>query len=716
VKVALIYNHDLTAVINPYGRPNREVYNPQTVRLVEDALIAGGHNVRVIDGHIDVIEELKEFMPRVVEGERMGMVFNMAYGIQGESRYTHIPSLLEMLGIPYVGSTPAGHTLALDKITTKILLQRDGVPTPDWAVVGDPEAIPEGISFPAIVKPRMESVSFGLKICRNRDDLASAIAFVVEEFRQEALVETFIPGREFAVGLIGNRPPETLPILEIDLDGDPDAIQTEEDKRSTPRGKICPAVVDPKTANLMRRIAVSTFEALGLRDFGRVDIRLDSAGRPWVLEVNSMASLGRTGSYVTAAASAGLDYPSLVNRMLDVAVERTFADAATPPGRIDSSLSIPVRVRGFLRSRQESLEGILRKISGFSCRTDDVDGVAAVGREFARAVKPLGFTKKDFPGTDECAGPVFFANFPDDVGAPDVLFLGRLDQDIRPSERTPYRVATGRLFGTGLWVHKGGLVTLIGALQALRSLRRLKGKRIGILLTTDDALRGRIARPLVEEMSVGAGLVLGLYGAFPDGGVVTSRSGSASWRVRIRLKEAAEMPESVLEPTRVLGRLLDGLRKLSRPEDGFLVTPRRVEFESIMRDPLAEGFVSLAVRYDEEEDIRDLPGRIRSFLPREARKWVDLRIDGGPGRPPMVRDAAVSGAFEKLKANADALDIRLREEHRWSAADFGFVPAGIPRVDGLGPVGDRPARGEEYILRHSILERAALIAMEVDSL
>ena len=116
MKVAIIYNKEVSSVINLFGMQNKEIYDPRTISRVAAALEAGGHNVGVIDGDMNVITRIQHFMPRVVDGDRMGMVFNMAYGIQGESRYTHIPSMLEMLGIPYVGSSPTGHALALDKV------------------------------------------------------------------------------------------------------------------------------------------------------------------------------------------------------------------------------------------------------------------------------------------------------------------------------------------------------------------------------------------------------------------------------------------------------------------------------------------------------------------------------------------------------------------------------------------------------------------------
>jgi D-alanine-D-alanine ligase len=114
------------------------------------------------------VERLQNFMPRVIGREQIGMVFNMAYGIQGESRYTHIPSMLEMLGIPYVGSGPSGHSLALDKTITKIIMQKHQVPTPEFWVfsgAGDDLSL---VTYPVIVKPKMESVSFGLKVVDNK--------------------------------------------------------------------------------------------------------------------------------------------------------------------------------------------------------------------------------------------------------------------------------------------------------------------------------------------------------------------------------------------------------------------------------------------------------------------------------------------------------------------------------------------------------------------
>ncbi len=238
MKVAVIYNKreiHPSDVINTFGPQTRETYNPRTVELVASALEKGGHNVRVIEGNINVADSLRAFMPRELAGERPGMVFNMAYGIQGQSRYTHLPATLEMLGVPYVGSGPQAHAVALDKILAKIVFQQHAVPTPRFWFFTNPEDDLDSVTFPVIVKPKMEAVSMGLKIVDNKDDLREAVREIVEKYQQQALVEAFVAGREFAVGLLGNGGElEVLPIVEFDFAGDPNAIQSYSDKMSKP--------------------------------------------------------------------------------------------------------------------------------------------------------------------------------------------------------------------------------------------------------------------------------------------------------------------------------------------------------------------------------------------------------------------------------------------------------------------------------------------------
>ncbi|MGD8898083.1 MAG: D-alanine--D-alanine ligase, partial [Acidobacteriota bacterium] len=195
MKVAIVYNRNSQSVINVFGMPNREKIGMKTIDRLADALRKGGHQVTAFEGDKDLIDKLEDFMPRVVHGERPGMVFNVSYGLQGQARYTHVPSILEMVGIPYVASGPMGHSLSLDKVVTKMILKQNGLPTPDFTVLHAPDAPIPDLAYPMIVKPRNESVSFGLKVVSGEEELRGAAKVIFEEYSQPVLVEQFIEGR-----------------------------------------------------------------------------------------------------------------------------------------------------------------------------------------------------------------------------------------------------------------------------------------------------------------------------------------------------------------------------------------------------------------------------------------------------------------------------------------------------------------------------------------
>ena len=178
MKVAIVYNkkkieeHD---VINIFGMVTKEHYSYKTVEKVATALEKGGHSVKIIEGGMNFIDDMKDFMPRVVAGDRPGMVFNMAYGIQGQNRYTHVPAMLEMMGIPYVGSGPETHAVVQDKVMTKMVLQKNKIPTPGFWVFSSPDDKFDDLVFPVIVKPKMESTSMGMEVVDNWQDLQTAV-------------------------------------------------------------------------------------------------------------------------------------------------------------------------------------------------------------------------------------------------------------------------------------------------------------------------------------------------------------------------------------------------------------------------------------------------------------------------------------------------------------------------------------------------------------
>src|SRR5215475_12071317 len=153
MRVAVVWNHRRSGVINSFGQDCPERYGAASVRNVVEALRRGGHEVLLCEGDKTLLSTIERFMPPGPDGRPTGMVFNMAYGIQGESRYTHVPAMLEMAGVPYTGSGPLGHALALDKVLTKILMVDAGVPTPAYKVMSRPGQSDDGLTYPLMVKP-----------------------------------------------------------------------------------------------------------------------------------------------------------------------------------------------------------------------------------------------------------------------------------------------------------------------------------------------------------------------------------------------------------------------------------------------------------------------------------------------------------------------------------------------------------------------------------
>jgi D-alanine-D-alanine ligase len=206
MKVAVIYNRESKSVINLFGLPNREKYGKKSIARIADGLKKHGHQIQTFEGDKDLIGKLEEFMPRVLKGERPGLAFNLSYGIQGQARYTHVPGILKMVGIPYVGSGPLAHSLALDKVVAKMIFVQNDLPTPPFAVLNPPELKDPGLPYPLIVKPKNEAVSMGIRVVHNQEDLFKAVKDIYKRFDQAALVEQFIQGREINVGIIGNNP------------------------------------------------------------------------------------------------------------------------------------------------------------------------------------------------------------------------------------------------------------------------------------------------------------------------------------------------------------------------------------------------------------------------------------------------------------------------------------------------------------------------------
>ncbi|QQO23779.1 ATP-grasp domain-containing protein [Bradyrhizobium diazoefficiens] len=322
MRVAVVRNHHHTGVINKFGHPCREQYDDDVVRQIVAVLQENGHETLLCEGDKGLFATLERFMPPNPHVRPSGVVFNLANGIQGECRLSHVPAMLELAGVPYTGAGPLGNALALDKAIAKTLMRERGLPTPNFRVMRRGTESTGDLRFPLVVKPRSESTSFGLQLTHEPAGLKQAVEAIAAQYSQDALVEEYVEGRELYVGLLGNEELEILPLVERDFGNREMRLVTHDDKAGKALAAICPAQVDSKLATLLHDISVASFRACQCRDYARVDIRIDRSGQPFILEINSIPGL--RSIYVKAATTAGYSFSSLINRILDIAHRRYF--------------------------------------------------------------------------------------------------------------------------------------------------------------------------------------------------------------------------------------------------------------------------------------------------------------------------------------------------------------------------------------------------------
>ncbi|HLN61822.1 MAG TPA: D-alanine--D-alanine ligase [Symbiobacteriaceae bacterium] len=301
-----------------------ELDSEQTVLAVAGALAAAGYEVVLIEGNEEAYQKLRTTRPDIV--------FNMCEGVHGASRESHIPAMLEMLGIPYTGSGILALALSLDKAAAKKMFLFHGVPTPAFRVLapGDPVDW-NGLRFPLFVKPAWEGSSKGISPAAKVNtpgELTERVLWVHDLYRQPALVEEFVDGREFTVGLVGNAEPVIFPIIEINYGPVPAEhgnVYSYQFKQEWDADQfyLCPAPIDAALEARLKRTALDAFRALGCVDVGRVDIRLGADGEPYVLEVNPLPGLVPGFSDLCRQADkAGWTYQDLINGILGAALER----------------------------------------------------------------------------------------------------------------------------------------------------------------------------------------------------------------------------------------------------------------------------------------------------------------------------------------------------------------------------------------------------------
>jgi D-alanine-D-alanine ligase len=287
-------------------------------RAVEEAL-RPSHEVACLPVAFEPSEVLAAYDP----GE--WVVFNLLEGLGNRADLEpEAVAILEGLGFRHTGSGPDTMALCLDKASTKTLLETRGIPTPVFQVC-DQSDVEFAVPLPAIVKPVAEDASLGIDddaVVTTEDDLRRRVEYVVRTYREPALVEEFVEGREFNVALWGNGKAECLPLAEI---GEPlRRICSYAAKWDPERDEyyltpvVCPADVDAGLAGRIRAIAVAAYEAAGCRGYARVDMRVRGR-QPYVLEINPNPDISPDAGFPRAALAGGHPYPQMVERILRLA-------------------------------------------------------------------------------------------------------------------------------------------------------------------------------------------------------------------------------------------------------------------------------------------------------------------------------------------------------------------------------------------------------------
>jgi len=275
----------------------------KTGKAIISALHDAGYRVTGIDVDRQIVERLHRDRPDVV--------FIALHGRWGEDGT--IQGVLEYLGIPYTGSGVTGSAVALDKLRSKQLFMANGLPTPPFQLLREDDALPVITSWPVIVKPAREGSSIGMSLVREADGLAVALAAAFACDR-EVLVEEYICGREFTVGVMGNNPLEPLPIVEIMPTNDFFDFTAKYTKGKTEYR--VPAQITPAIASEMSRLAVAACRALECYGLARVDVMLDKKEKPYLLEINTIPGMTSLSLLPMAAAAAGLSFVQLLEKAL----------------------------------------------------------------------------------------------------------------------------------------------------------------------------------------------------------------------------------------------------------------------------------------------------------------------------------------------------------------------------------------------------------------
>lgn len=333
MNIAFLYN-----VRHHYPDPNdsksqleADFDDPKTIKIILS------HLCSIADKVFSIEADEKAYVKLYKLRNKIDIVFNYAEGIYGKDRETQIPAMLEMLKIPYTGSSPLTCAIVLNKIRAKEILKVYKVPVLKHNVFENNNIEIFNLKFPVIVKPVSEGSSAGItkqSVVNNIDELKIQINFILKSFNEPAMVEPFLKGREFSVAMLGN-PPQILPIIEPNhkilpkkyLPFDSLEVKWYFEEQGHSDYLVCPAKISDQLKRKIEKICFATWKALNILDYCRIDIKCDENENPYVLEVNSPPGMippecSMSSYFPLAARTAGINYKSLLKMIIDTASKR----------------------------------------------------------------------------------------------------------------------------------------------------------------------------------------------------------------------------------------------------------------------------------------------------------------------------------------------------------------------------------------------------------
>ncbi|MBU3958387.1 MAG: ATP-grasp domain-containing protein [Candidatus Omnitrophica bacterium] len=299
-----------------------EFDHPDTINILVSAIESQNFKVKRIGNINNLLETINAL--------GVDIVFNISEGVSGRNRESQVPMLLEMAGIPFVGADALTLALSLDKVMAKKIFIADGIPTPKFFTIDTVDSLVDAdhLKFPLIVKPRFEGSSKGLAESSrvgNMEELKTRTEYVINTYKQPALVEEFICGQEFTVAIVGNNPAQILPIIQIKIDGSlqlNDKFYTFARISSDRLEYVCPAHIGQDLKKKLSELSLRAYNAVECLDFARIDLRVDRGGRPYVLEINPLPSLSIEDVFPLLAKEIGITYEQMVGKILNYALGR----------------------------------------------------------------------------------------------------------------------------------------------------------------------------------------------------------------------------------------------------------------------------------------------------------------------------------------------------------------------------------------------------------